>query len=230
VPAPKDFDEMWREWRGMLPKLRTLLRNPFANTPLSATEPGVLEVTGDLRLVNGAVLSSSFDGTDFSHPGTAGNYFGDDGAVLNNTYFRPGSVGNDALANPVEADINGANGAGLSVSTTSTVKATTSLTVPAGFTKALVRADALGEAANSTASDDYLYVDANIQGISGGESYVYTPSGKANGAVGIANRFVTGLSGGDVITCTAMSRTAFAGWAADGVNLWVIHMQVIWLR
>lgn len=209
--------EPWKSLRTKIEALAERIRKLENRSPFFGTG---MHANG-----NGGIDSDNFVA------GTSGYSFKADGnAEFNDLTLRGGIIGNDALANPLDADINGANGAGLSVSTTSTVMATTSLTVPAGFTRALVRADALGEAANSTASDDYLYVDANIQGISGGESYAYTPSGKANSAVGIANRFVTGLSGGDVITCTAMSRTAFAGWAADGVNLWVIHMQVIWLR
>lgn len=176
------------------------------------------------------VRTADFDGTDFAHPGTAGNYFGGDGAVLNSLYLRPGSVTNDALANPVDADIAGFSAEGASLSTTSTVKSTVTITVPAGFTKALVRADALGEAVNSTASTDYIYVDANINSISGGEMYNAVASGYGGSAFAVANRIVTGLTGGDTITCTAMSRTGFGAWAANTSNQWTIHAQAIFLR
>ncbi len=172
---------------------------------------------------------SPFTGTGLSAP-VAGTTQVDGNLTVVGTFTALGKVSNDALTNPVSADINGANGIGLSVSTTSTSKATTSLIVPAGFTKALVRADALGQAANTTASADYLYVMADIQGVGGGEMYNIAASGTATSAVGIANRLLTGLSTGDTITCDAMSRTNTAGWAANGGNLWIIHMLAIWLR
>lgn len=216
MPAPKDFPQMWKDVIARIVRLEQRL--PFAGTPIRPQ-------------ADGSVQSDDFDG-DLStdNAGTKGWALSSLKAAFGELILRPGSIGNDSLTNPIQADINGGNGAGASVSTTSTVKATTSLTVPAGFTMALVRADALGEAVNSTAASDYLYVEAAIQGTGGGEMYTVAQPGYGASAVGIANRLVTGLTGGNVITCDAVSRTNTAGWAASAGNLWIIHMQVIWLR
>lgn len=215
--------EPWRTLSAEIKKLREQTRalanrSPFFGTGIHPT--GV-----------GGMASDSFDGNLATRDaGTTGWAFDDSHVAVGDLILRPGSIGNDTLAHPIQADINGNNGIGSSVSTTSTSMATTTLTCPAGFTSALVRADAVGEAVNTTASPDYLYVMASIQGIGGGEVYNSAASGFGVSGIGIANRLVTGLSGGSVITADVMSRTGFASWSANAANLWTIHLQVIWLR
>lgn len=120
--------------------------------------------------------------------------------------------------------------AGAAVTTTRTVKATATVTVPAGFTKAQVWAFSDAMAYNSTASDDYLYVGATINAYNAGESYVNCPSGYATSVSLTAVTALTGLTGGDPINCTVSSRTGFASWAASSEHLWRIQAVVIFSR
>jgi hypothetical protein len=64
------------------------------------------------------IRTSDFDGTSFANPGTHGNYFGGDGAVLNALYLRPGSISNTLLTNPVAFDGNGGATTNFAVTTT----------------------------------------------------------------------------------------------------------------
>lgn len=231
MPAPKEFDKLWHDVKDGLAQMRAFIRNPFANTPLSATEPGVLEITGNLRLILGALLSSSFNGTDFAHPGTVGNYFGDDGVVLNNAYFRPGSVGNDALSNPIQVGSTVGGATGFAVTTTATKRAQATMTVPAGFSQALVFCFVNGAAFNDTAAMDFLTVQAAVNGVTGGGVIATTDTGEFSTTVtAVRASTLSGLSGGDTVTAEAWCASQGAGWSAFGSNFVFINAFAIWLR
>src|SRR5690349_15997908 len=96
MPAPKDYDALWRDVRNALAQLRVFLRNPLANTGLSATEPGTLQVDGDLVVKDGEVRSSNYVA------GVSGWRLRPDGTIeMNDAQIRGGIIGNDALTNPV---------------------------------------------------------------------------------------------------------------------------------
>lgn len=144
--------------------------------------------------------------------------------------LQPGIIGNDALANPVQIGTasNGLNN--YAITTASTVRASVTLTVPDGFTEAVVTSTATGMGQNSGTATDYLYVMAVIQGISGGE--LYTAAGPGLG-VGLASPFqstLTGLTGGQVITVSVATRAGFNTWAAVGANQANIYATAYFLR
>jgi hypothetical protein len=141
-----------------------------------------------------------------------------------------GIIGNDALASPVQIGTasNGLNN--YAITTASTVRASVTLTVPDGFTEVVVTATATAMGQNSTATTDYLYAMAVIQGISGGE--LYTAAGAGLG-VGLASPFqhtLTGLTGGDVITVSVATRAGFNTWAAATANQANVYATAYFLR
>lgn len=144
--------------------------------------------------------------------------------------LKPGIIGNDALANPLDADANSASQAGTAIGTASTVRATVTFTVPPGYTRALIISTAGVMGRNSTASTDYLYVMSIVGGSLGGELYTAIPAGYSGGTSAPFYSRLTALSGGMVLEVSVATRTGFAGWAASTANMATIHAQVIYLR
>lgn len=144
--------------------------------------------------------------------------------------LQPGSVENDALTNPVEIGTasNGVNN--YEISTTSTVRATVTLTVPAGFTQAVVTANPTAMGHNGTASPDYLYVMAVVQGISGGELYTSAAAGLGAGLAAPFHTTLTGLTGGQTITVGVATRAGFNPWPASTANQANIYATAYFLR
>lgn len=144
--------------------------------------------------------------------------------------LQPGSIQNDSLANPVqmETSSNGVNN--YAIGTTSTVRASLTLTVPSGFTQAVIIANPTAMGFNNTAGADYLYVQAVVQGVNSGEMYSAAPAGLG---VGLASPFHTtlyGLAGGSTITVSVATRTSTAAWAANGANQANIYATALYLR
>ncbi|WP_426998174.1 hypothetical protein [Pseudarthrobacter sp. N5] len=141
-----------------------------------------------------------------------------------------GIIGNAALSNPVQIG-TASNGIGnYAITTTSTVRASVTLTVPAGFTQAVVIANPTAMGYNNTASADYLYVMAVIQGIGGGELYTAAPAGLGVGLAAPFHTTLTGLTGGQTITVSVATRTGTNAWAASTANQANIYATAIYLR
>lgn len=144
--------------------------------------------------------------------------------------LQPGSIENDSLANPVQMETSSNYLSNYAVGTTSTVRATVTLVVPDGFTQAVIIANPTGMAQNSTATTDYLYVQAVIQGIPGGELYTSAGPGLAIGVPSPVHMTLYGLTGGEDITVGVATRTGFATWAAAPGNQANIYVTAIYLR
>lgn len=144
--------------------------------------------------------------------------------------LQPGSIENDALANPVQMETSTNYLSNYEVGTVSTVRASLTLTVPNGFTQAVVIANPTGMAQNSTATADYLYVQAVIQGTPGGELYTSAGAGLAVGVASPVHMTLYGLTGGEEITVSVATRTGFATWAAAPGNQANIYATAIYLR
>lgn len=141
-----------------------------------------------------------------------------------------GIIGNDALTSPVQIG-TATNGIGsYAITTTSTVRASVTLTVPDGFSQAVVLANPTAMGFNSTASADYLYAQAIIQTINGGEIYTSAPAGVG---VGLASPFqitLSDLTDGEAITVSVATRTNTATWAASTGNQANIYALAYFLR
>ncbi len=141
-----------------------------------------------------------------------------------------GSVPNDALANPVQIDTASNGVDGELIDTTATVRATVTLTVPAGMTQAIVMATATGMGENSTTASDYLYVSAVVEGVNGGELYTAAPAGLGASLAAPFNTTLTGLTDGQELTVGVATRTGTAAWAASTANQASISATVMYLR
>lgn len=141
-----------------------------------------------------------------------------------------GSVQNDALANPVQIDTASNGVDGEAITTTSTVRASVALTVPAGMTQAIVLTTATGMGENSTTASDYLYVSAVVEGINGGELYTSAAAGLGASLAAPFNTTLTGLTDGQEITVGVATRTGTAAWDASTANQASIAVTVMYLR
>lgn len=119
---------------------------------------------------------------------------------------------------------------GSATTTTRTNMAVASITVPDGFTKALVLAFSDATAMNSTASPDYLYVATAINAYDGGENLAPCQSGFAVTISHSAVTTLTGLTPGGTVQCIVSTRTNAAPWAASGSNLWRVQGAAIFSR
>lgn len=157
---------------------------------------------------------------------------GADGSVtIRGTLNLPnGSVNNAALVNPIQTatSSNGVNN--YAITTTSTVRASLTLTVPAGFTQAIVIANPTAMGQNSTGVTDYLYVQAVVQGVNGGELYTAAPAGLGVGLAAPVHVTLTGLTGGQAITVGVATRAGLGTWAASTSNQANIYATALFLR
>lgn len=151
----------------------------------------------------GGVRSGDFDGSGFGSPGTAGNYFGADGAVLNNLYLRNGIVGDAALANPAAFGMANADWDTLTF-TVANLEKTVTIAVPSGYTRALVMATAVAGATASSSAVANMYVSCSIQGV----HPEFVAHQLAVNFAGSASRSyaasLTGLTGGGTVTIGAL--------------------------
>jgi hypothetical protein len=184
------------------------------------------------------IRTSDFDGTSFANPGTHGNYFGGDGAVLNALYLRPGSISNAVLANPVRGDSAYAYATNFALTTTGTTPLVSqSWYTPTGFTTANVLIAGRVFAYNSTASLDYLFARSRVYVPSSGQTGYGTGlplAVSASGGSGLNSSpisiKVANLTDGQEIRLEIQGWTNTAGWAANAGNTADVAGQIIWTR
>ena len=176
------------------------------------------------------IRTGDFDGTDFAHPGTTGNYFGGDGLVANSLYLRPGSVSNDALTNPVVPGqaFQGSGSFTLTVAGSNII--TISKAAPAGFTSVVLNAYGRVAAINSTASDDALYCAVDVNGVGGGQFGMPVQAGSFGSLSAGYSTLITGLTTGAAVDTHLFASTSLAGWAANSANGADLSVTYLWLR
>jgi len=206
------------------------MRAVLSDLPHHLLEQAGIRVEQDLVRFVGAV-----DITSTTHIGgtldvDADATFGGAMAITGTLSLPAGIIDNDALTSPIVYASNNSVNVGTAVTTTRTNKATATVAVTAGFTKAQVWAFSDAMAVNRTAADDYLYVGTTINTYEGGENYVDCRIDAGNSVSHTAVTALAGLTGGDLINCTVTSRTSEAAWAANVGNLWRIQVVVIFSR
>ena len=203
-------------------------------------ERAVREMRAERRLDSATISAepgkgirvADFNGTDFANPGTVGNYFGGDGAVLNALKLRPGSVSNDELANPVASAVAHDDAQGFAVTTSNVQILSATVPVPAGYSQALILNLAVAVTAyNNTAAVDFLYCKGYVNGVASGWQVGSMDVSSTGTGVGhdLSTGIVTGLSGGS-ITLTGKVSSAFGTWAADDVNVANLDASILFLR
>lgn len=152
----------------------------------SLTVEGDLDVTGDAAFSGDTVIGGN--------------------ATITGTLSLPaGIIDNDALTSPVTFDSDRQSEYGFSTATTEANRAMSSVTVPAGYTQALVTVFASCLVKNTTASTQYVYLRARVE--TSGGAFQYSLRQQITLSAGFWGTLIVpmiaafpGLTGGDIIT------------------------------
>jgi hypothetical protein len=154
--------------------------------------------------------------------------------IVAGNFIAEGKIDNDALVSPVRPAAMHQSVSNFGLATGDNVmKAADSLTVPAGFSSALVTAHAMVSAYNNGgAAWDALYCFANIVGDTeeGWSSLTDVSASRMGSAVNTSTALLTGLTPGDAITVEVKSSTGSTNWSSYGGNVANIDATVLWLR
>lgn len=161
---------------------------------------------GTIKVAAGeAIQSTDFDGALPSTAGTTGWALGGAGsnAIFNNIELRGGIIGDAALANPASFGWANADFSGLTF-TTANLERDATITVPSGYTRALVMVTGTSGATASATAIANLYVSCTIQGA--GPAFVahQLPVNLAGSATRSFSASLTGLVGGGTVTVGAI--------------------------
>jgi hypothetical protein len=163
---------------------------------------------------------------------TAPGQFEIDGSVtVTGDFIAEGKISNDALVAPVAPGSIYDSRTNFALTTTLTNIRTTTITVPAGFTRAAVSIVVRVHAFNNNAGLDYLYAQANIAGYNGyALPLAVSGSGGSGTNVSPFSAVLSDLTPGGSFTVQIAAQTAFASWAADTQNTAEVSGSVLWFR
>jgi len=220
---PKPFPSLKRN----LKEDRSLTRriqnaSPFFGTGISPTGSGGME-------------SDDFDGDlDAGNAGTKGWAFNSARVAIGELLLRPGSIGNDALANPTAPGSVYATATGFAMTTSFATKVSQTVTVPAGFTSAAVTLNGSIFAYNQNPAGtgvDYLYSQAWIDTVHGAATPLACTDNGGSGKNPCAmSTVLTGLTPGGTFTVLIAGQTAFNGWPAHTSMLAELSGTITWYR
>ena len=219
---------------GLARRLRDMERD------IAELRANTLGVNGIVIGDRGSLRTADFDGTDFAHPGTKGVYLASESGVgklvVNDILLRGGIIGNDALTSPVTTTSTAANTQPATFTTVAnTVITSTTITVPAGFTKVTLLCAAIAAGINPGGAADNLWAGIKVSipgGFSNG-SYALPMGVQAGFSTMNAENYnvvITGLVGGQVITIQATAWTTVAGWAPSGNNIVTLNATALFTR
>lgn len=134
--------------------------------------------------------------------------------VIEGTLSLPeGIIDNDALANPVASGRYDGTTTGLTLTTTATTLHTGTISVPSGFSTALVMAFVQVGGLNPTGGVDNVRATARIQGVDGDTVIESVSAGFVGHSIAMFTRTVTGLSAGDDVTISVRGATINGGYS-----------------
>jgi len=209
----------------------------FNRSGMSATAEGETTVDGDLIIdgtetVNGPLAvhgTAAFDGN---------TTIGGNAAITGTLSLPAGIIDNDALANPLKAQYIYNTTSGYAVTTTETTRASVTVTVPAGFTAAVVSVMGRVDGRNSNTTGgwnatggDLLHTRAWIAGGTG-QDMDLSVLGSGDHAVSVMPfaAVLTGLTPGDTFILAAKVWSEYQNWAAHAKNIAEISGTVTWYR
>jgi hypothetical protein len=192
----------------------------------------------------GGVQSTDFDGNlDTSDAGTTGWAMNAQRAAFGELILRPGSIGNDSLANPVDGKVANVSASGFALSVAFVELAYQSITVPAGFTQALVTGGATVFSYNPNTTGgsngqggDAIYCMFQVSAPATGALQSHANPVGVSGSGGYATSFssagfnLTGLSGGDAIRLSVYGSSAYQALASNPDNYANTYASLIFLR
>jgi hypothetical protein len=186
------------------------------------------------------VQSSDFDGdlaTD--NAGTKGWALSSLKAALGALILRPGSVGNDALTNPlVKQRIRNSATNYAAPSGDWTLVCSVNATVPAGFTGVMAIANGYNFVRNTNTTGgsngtggNLVYTQVGFNGVfTDPEGWPLSGSGGFTGS-GVSDTFdVTGLTGGQVLTLSLYVGVGFDTIPADSLTRGFVSAGLFWFR
>lgn len=136
----------------------------------------------------------------------------------------------DAIASVIVPTFNQGGINNYPISTTSTDRFSVSFTVPEGYTRAMVLATASAMGQNASGVGDYLYVQANVAGVNGGELFSYAADGTAVGLSAMLYWALYGLVAGESFDVSVKTRTSNNPWPAAPGNQANIYALVMFTR
>jgi hypothetical protein len=191
----------------------------FNRSGTSVTAEGVTEVDGELDVTGDLVVSGH--------------------AAITGTLSLPaGIIDNAALASPLASTSIYATTDTYVVTTTETTRASVTVTVPAGFTAAVVSVMARVDGRNSNttggwdaAGGDLLHTRAWIGGVPGIDMDL-SVLGSGDHAVSVMpfSQPLPGLTPGDTFVLAAKVWSEYQNWAAHAKNIAEISGTVTWYR
>lgn len=191
-----------------------------------------------ITVVDGGIIVAGTLEVDGSAAFVGNTTIGGNAAVTGTLSLPGGIINNDALASPSKPESFFFWTSNFAITTTATIKATKTVTVPAGFTSAVVVMNTrlMGINNNTTgglngAGADYLITEAGIAGsYSAGLSVIVLGSNSSNISVNPTSAVLTGLTPGGTFDLTLRVRTSFFTWAANGSTWDECSGIIIWYR
>lgn len=224
-------------------------RSVFTGTGMRPNGADGVEVDGDLIVdgnfdlngqgtVSGRFQSEAFNGNlTTGAPGTTGWAYDNNRAILPEVILRPGSIGNDALTDPVVPGVVNLSANNFPSSFPWFNAVSTSLTVPAGCSRLLLTASVWVQINNAKTSggadgagSDYIYARVSLGGTTGQHTStgVSGNSGTATASSGLAG-LLGGLTPGDTVTLAGQGSTDYAN-ATSTLNKAVLAATLFWLK
>jgi hypothetical protein len=205
--------------------VRVAQTSAFARSGSAVTSEGVVTVAG-------AQQSADFDGDlAAGDAGTTGWALNAARAAFGALFLRPGSIENDSLTSPVNPQAIYASDQNFALATTDVAVTSVTITVPAGFTSAVVSIVGRVYATNPNAAYDYLIAVSKISGISAANlPLLVGASGGSGITVAPNSRVLTGLTPGGTFVVEVRAYVSFANWAANAQNTAELSGVILWFR
>lgn len=121
----------------------------------------------------------------------------------------------------------GVSQTGINIPGSSTLLTSTTISIPGGFTRAIVHVTANVGAYNGSAGGVYLIASGYINGTTGGEQSSLVSNGTLDSVSVSAIRSLTGLTGGGTITVGVQGR---GGLGTNGSNIANVDAIAVFLR
>lgn len=221
----------WKSLRDEFRKLQDQIRRMQAASPFFGT--------GFHPNGNNGIESDDFDGDlDAGNAGTKGWAFNSARAAIGELFLRPGSVTNDALAQPVIPGAANRNSNTFALTPTFSEIVGVDVTVPAGCTSALINVSVWVQAYNANTTggsdgvgSDYLYIYAKIGATSGqyNATGISGSGGTTTGSGGLALS-LTGLTPGSTVRLGGWGSSQYTTLAASAYNTGTLTASLTWLR
>lgn len=181
-----------------------------------------------------SIQSGDFNGSLPSTAGTTGWALGGSGdnAIFNNLVLRGGIIGNDALTSPVYPAVCHFDTANFSLSTSYVQLLSGNVSIPSGYTKALITMSGSGTARNKNTTQDFWQIGLRANGVAN-PGYTALQDGAPGYTIGLAltNAFLlTGLTGGGSFTLSVWGSSGLVNWAADSYNALNLDAVILFLR